>query len=87
MTGFKSKKLVARIMPKPTVESKAFRVVNNATVDDAQWYTVRVYKNSCASWVRQSNNSQWYEHASMGRYGGLFDIHEKLYTMLALTWQ
>lgn len=87
MTGFQTKKLVARIMPTPNLQSKPFRIVSEAKVDDAQWYTVRIYKTTCASWIRRSNKSLWYEHTNTSRYGGLFDIHEKLYTMLALTWQ
>lgn len=87
MTGFQTKKLVARIMPHAQDKSpKSFSIVDEATVDDAQWYTVRVYKTSCTNWVRTNNKSLWYEHPSTSRYGGLFDMHEKLFTLLSLKW-
>jgi hypothetical protein len=86
MTGFQSKKLVARMTPSSKIQSKPFKIIDTATVDDAQWYTIRVWDHSCARWVRKCNKAQWFELTASSSAGSLFDMHEKLYTMLALKW-
>ena len=85
MTGFQTKKLVAR-MTAPKVKSETFKIVDTATVDGEQWYTIRVWEHSCARWVRQRNKSHWFELTASSSAGSMFDMHEKLYTMLALKW-
>lgn len=88
MTGFQSKKLVARMTPASKVDSAIpnYKIVDRAIVDDEQWYTVRVYKTPIMSWVRNSNKKLQWEHDNNGRDGIRFDMHEKLFTMLALKW-
>lgn len=91
MTGFQSKKLAARIMPKPKVVVEEYRIIEQQQVDKDTWYTVDV-NNDVAAWIRETyehrNDDLWYEHKSI-RYRSFsrFDIHEKIYTLLSLKWQ
>jgi hypothetical protein len=88
MTGFQSKKQVARIMPKPKVITPIpnYKIIDQALVDNEQWYTVRVYKTPIMSWLRNSDKKWQWEHSNNGVSGIRFDMHEKLFTLLALKW-
>ena len=88
MTGFQSKKLAARIMPSSKVNSAIpnYKIVDQAIVDDEQWYTIRIYKTPIMSWVRTSDKKWQWEHDNNGVDGIRFDMHEKLFTLLALKW-
>ena len=53
-----------------------------------QWYVIQV-EPRVVPWVREQNQELWYEHLTCNqRYRVLdtFDVHEKLYTMLAMRW-
>lgn len=63
-----------------------FRIVDQATVDDETWYTIRSYRKPVAAWVREHNPDLWVELTDDYPFGNQFDIHEKLFTLLALTW-
>ena len=66
-------------------EPKHFNVVDTAMVDDELWYQIRAYSTSCKSKIRSYNPTQWYEHSQYYQIKGtLFDIHGKLFTMIAL---
>ena len=88
MTGFQSKKLAARIMPKSKVATAIpnYKIIDQAVVDNEQWYTVRVYKTPIMSWLRNSDKKWQWEHSNNGVNGIRFDMHEKLFTLLALKW-
>lgn len=64
-------------------------IVSTATVDGAQWYTIRC-NNEVAAWVREQpgEDSQWYRHidAKWHIHASLFDVHEEFYMMLKLRW-
>ena len=64
-----------------------FKIHNRSIVDDATWYTVSCYDNT-SDWLRTQDQELWHEyiHNKWGKINHLFDIHEKLYTMLALKW-
>jgi len=62
-----------------------FKVVDTAVVDDELWYQVRVFSTPCRTAVRSHKQSLWYEHSQYYPLKGtLFDIHEKLFTILAI---
>jgi len=61
--------------------SPAYEQVSSELVDGERWMTVKCNKET-AAWVREQNKKYVYEHS--GSYQSLFDIHEKLYTMLKI---
>lgn len=57
-------------------------VLDQATVDEDQWYTVDV-DPAVAEWVRQQCREHW--HECPGRtFRATMDVHEHLYTMIRL---
>ena len=66
-------------------QTHSYRDVTHATVDDHEWYTVKCNKET-AAWVRQQKKDMWYEHidSNWTIYKNMFDIHERIYTMLQL---
>ena len=64
-----------------------FKLRDQAQVDGATWYTVSC-ASAAAKWIRSQNQEFWHEHI-IGKWdliNDTFDIHEKLYTLLALKW-
>lgn len=64
----------------------AFTVVDAGTkVDGEPWCTVKCRKDVSA-WVRTMDNKNWYEYIDQRGYmdSNIFDMNEKLYTMLAI---
>lgn len=60
------------------------RVVDSAVVDEEVWHTVSVYFNSeIARWIRSNDPALWRDHKSTDN---IIDVHEKLYTLMALMW-
>ena len=64
-----------------------FKIHDRSIVDDATWYTVSCYDDT-SQWLRSQDQKLWHEHINNKFLviNHLFDIHEKLYTMLALKW-
>ena len=62
-----------------------FEIHSSAQVDDETWYTVQVTPR-VTKWIREQNSSMWYSHKTANNYKVLdtFDIHNKLYTMMAI---
>ena len=65
-----------------------FKIQTQAQVDGVTWYTVFCRTYETAKWVRLQDRALWYEHIhkKWDVIHNTFDIHEKLYTMLALRW-
>ena len=65
----------------------SYQDITHATVDDHEWHTVKC-NNKTAVWVRQQNKDMWYEHidSNWTVYKNMFDIHERIYTMLQLKY-
>lgn len=63
---------------------KHFEVVDQALVDDEQWYTIITQRPGCAQWIRTHDDSLQYEHQGRHTIGYIFDIHQHLYLMLGL---
>ena len=62
-----------------------FMVLSNAQVDGETWYTITTFKAVCAEWVRTQEKTLWV--AQKVSHFTIFDIHEKLYTIMLLRWQ
>lgn len=67
-----------------------FTIHDQAQVDGATWYTVSCAKQ-VSIWMReqseelqQDNCDAKYDFGTM--YSNMYDIHEKLYTLMALRW-
>ena len=65
--------------------SPNFKTHDESVVDGATWYTVGCYDDT-SQWLRSQDRELWHEHVEQlwAGYNNIFDIHEKLYTMLAL---
>jgi hypothetical protein len=74
--------------PTKAIQKNSFEIIDQALVDNEQWYVIQV-EPRVIPWLRTQEQELWYEHLTYsGRYRILetFDVHEKLYTMLALKW-
>jgi len=65
-----------------------FKIQTQAQVDGVTWYTVFCRTYETAQWVRLQDRALWYEHINKNWsvIHNTFDMHEKLYTLLALKW-
>jgi hypothetical protein len=65
-----------------------FKIRDQSQVDDHTWYTVSCTA-AVAKWIRSQDREIWHEtiHGKWDVIHNTFDIHEKLYTLLALKWQ
>lgn len=64
-----------------------FKIRDQSQVDGETWYTVSCIA-AVAKWIRSQDREIWHEHINGNRdvFHNTFDIHEKLYTFLALKW-
>lgn len=68
-----------------------FVVLNQAKVDGRLWYSVSCRRET-STWLRETfkdqENQQWFQNIDQRWYinHNVFDINEKIYTMLALKW-
>jgi hypothetical protein len=67
----------------PTIAQ--FSITAKAEVDGDTWYTV-ICSREVSEWLRSQSRELWYEPLAHGFHFTQFDIHEKLYTLLALRW-
>ena len=69
----------------------AIRVLDQALVDGETWYTVQCKPSYVAGWVQQQDPAMWHRHELIDKkwymHFNVFDMHEKLYTMLILKWK
>ena len=64
-----------------------FKIHDESVVDGEIWYTVGCFDDT-SQWLRSQDRELWHEHVEQlwAGYHNIFDVHEKLYTMLALKW-
>jgi hypothetical protein len=60
-----------------------FTILDQAQVDGETWYTVSCAKEVCI-WMREQPEELQYWHRDL--MWNKIDIHEKLYTWMALRW-
>lgn len=64
-----------------------FELTDSAIVDGELWYTIRTYNRDVAAWLRSQSKLQRHEYGgSEYRYGYIFDVDEKLYILMCLSW-
>ena len=68
------------------VNMPAIRILDQAVVDGETWYTVQCKPSLVSGWVQEQDPNMWHRHINHTRYFDVFDMHEKLYTMLMLKW-
>lgn len=76
------------LLPLKAVQKHRFEIIDRALVDNEQWYVVQV-EPRVVPWIRNQDQELWYQHITYsGRNVVLdtFDVHEKLYTMMAMKW-
>ena len=74
--------------PTKAVQRNRIEIIDQALVDNEQWYVIQV-EPRVVPWVREQNQELWYEHFTCNqqyRVLDTFDVHEKLYTMMAMKW-
>jgi len=63
------------------------KIHDQSTVDGETWYTVSC-SHVASRWMRSQYRELWHEHIQnkWDVIHNTFDVHEKLYTMMALKW-
>jgi len=64
-----------------------FKIVDQALVDGNPWFTVQVHPD-IRSWIYSQPEAMWQQHIDSNWYtvANTFDVHEKLYMIIALRW-
>jgi hypothetical protein len=80
------------LLPKNTAAGENYGTLAKLiAVDGDQWYRVRCGKES-SLWIRTTfselENKMWFEYIDeqWQLHKNIYDLHEKLYTMLVLRW-
>ena len=73
--------------PQKAVILGYFEVQDKVIVDGDWWYTVQVNPR-VGPWIREQTPGLWYNHLTPNHYRVIdtFDLHEKIYTLLAMRW-
>lgn len=73
------------------VNPPAIRILDSAIVDGETWYTVQCKPSLVSGWVQEQDINLWKHHVDVDQrwyiHFNVFDMHEKLYTMLMLKWK
>ena len=65
----------------------SIKELDQAIVDGETWHTVKL-NIPTAHWLREQDQTLWHEHSGYSLAAqNAFDVHEKLYTLMALKWQ
>ena len=69
----------------------AIRILDQAEVDGEIWYTIQCKPSTVSGWVQDQDPTWWVWNKDINQrwsaHFNVFDIHEKLYTMLMLKWK
>jgi len=77
--------MYAEMVSRMSIPQPKFEILDKAQVDGDIWYTVACTRE-VSSWVREQPKDLQYTHATQEWVSNKFDIHEKLYTVMALRW-
>jgi hypothetical protein len=73
------------------VNLPAIRILDQADVDGETWYTIQCKPSSVSAWVQEQDPALWRRHEHIDRqwymHFNVFDMHEKLYTIMMLKWK
>lgn len=73
------------------ISDPPIKVLNKAIVDGEQWYTISCLRDT-SIWIRENYADQedktWFQNIDdkWQINFNVFDVHEKLYTLLVLRW-
>jgi hypothetical protein len=73
------------------ISDPPIKVLNKAIVDGEQWYTISCLRDT-SIWIRENYADQedktWFQNIDEKWQinFNVFDVHEKLYTLLVLRW-
>jgi hypothetical protein len=91
MTGFQSKRAMSVLAAALVPDVPNIKVLSKSTVDGEQWYTVRCWREA-STWLRETYGDQedkmWFQNIDQNwniSYN-IFDVNEKIYTLLTLKW-
>lgn len=79
------------VLPKKSAPNENFGILTKAIVDGDQWYTVRCTKEASV-WFRstypQHEDKLWFENIDQQWQlnNNVYDMHEKMYILLAMRW-
>jgi len=73
--------------PRKAVMKTNFEVQGCVEGEHGKSYLVQV-EPKVTSWIKEQSKDLWHEHLTESKYKVLdtFEIHEKLYSMMALRW-
>ena len=73
------------------VNPPAVRILDQAQIDGETWYTVQCKPSLVSGWLQEQDTKLWSRHGHIDRkwyiHFNVFDVHEKLYTMMMLKWK
>ena len=73
------------------VNPPAIKILDQELVDGETWYTVQCKPSTVSGWIQEQDPNLWHRHIDIDQrwyaHFNVFDIHEKLYTMLMLKWK
>ena len=73
------------------INAPAIRILDQAEVDGETWYVVQCKPSYVSSWLQEQDPSLWHRHEHVDTkwyiHFNVFDMHEKLYTMMVLKWK
>lgn len=83
-TGSTGKTIIGQLFDSTSPIKRKFLISDQAQVDGETWYTISC-NYEVSDWLRTQPTEWRYEESTLS-FWQKFDIHEKLYTMLALRW-
>ena len=73
-----------------SLREKKFRSLSKSVVDGEEWHTIQC-KPEVSAWIRSQpdENSIWFQNISDSwmTNANVFDVHNKIYTLILLKWQ
>jgi len=71
--------------PYKAVIKTMFEIMMSTSVDGETWHMVQVNPR-VSPWIKSQDSSLWYNHKTANNYKVVdtYDIHEKLYTIMAM---
>lgn len=84
----KHKKLKGVIPPYMYMSNPTkFKILDRDLVDGEPWVTVQIHPD-IRPWMHTQPEKMWYQHIDHNWYtvANTFDMHEKIYTMMAVRW-
>lgn len=81
------KSIIAQMWNQTFEIREYFSKIDQSTVDGDLWYTVKC-SEEISQWIKTQPKGMWHNHIDKNwqKYKDIFDIHEKIYTILQLKY-